>query len=359
MLKKITLLLLTALLLLTVSCNNKPGPEPEYSDYVVVLNQGNYNSQDGSISLYSEKDNTVTNRVFESANGNISIGACLYGGDFTSDGRLLILCSNPDKVLVINPYTFQLISTLNDENLSSGRSICSDNNYVYISNYGTTYTQEAGTWVQEYIESYVSIYNISTLSFVDTVRVGSDAEGMVKWGNNLYVATKQGITVIDVPTRKVTSKISDASLGAAKYLLINGSNGTIYASFPAYGIAEISTSSNSITKKYQMEIDDMDGYIAINSDYSNIYSYKTTYDENWNIVSAHVNELNLSTGAAKIFAEGDYFYGVGANPFNDNIYASDVSFSSNSLLKVFDKNGTSIGSHAVGIGTYRFLYMRF
>lgn len=357
--KKITFLLASALLLI-VSCNrNNEEPEVEFSDYVVILNQGNFSDQSGSISIYNEEENSVTNRVFESANNNISIGSIIMGGDFTPDNRLLILCSSPDKILILNPFNMGLISTLNDEMLSSTRDIKSDNNYIYVSNYGTDYIENED-WSWEFINSYVAIYNINTLQLVDTLHVGSDAEGMLLDGNNLYVATKQGVVVIKTGSApKIETKICDSELGAAKYLVKNEKTGNLYASFPSYGIVEINSSNNTIVKRFEMEIESSTGYIAINSDYSKIYSIYTAFDDFWAPVSSSINELDISTGTVKKFAQGDYFYSVGVNPFSDNVYASEVSFTSNSNLEVFNKNGDHIGTHAVGIGTYKYLFMRF
>lgn len=358
MMKKIGLLFASALLLTIVSCNKKDPEQEKYYDYVVVLNQGNYSDQSGSISLYSEDENSVINRVFETANDNMSIGAIIMGGDFAPDGRLFALCSNPDKIMVINPYTMGLISVLNDSQLSSTRDIKADDRYIYVTNYGTDYIVDDSGWEWEYINSYLSIYNSSTLEFIDTVHVGSDAEGILLSGNEVYVATKQGVTVVTIdPEPRVVAKISDAELGAAKYLVKNYESGAVYASFPSYGIAEISTSQKNILKKYRMEVD-FDGFIAINSDYSKIYSFYTTFDQNWNPASSSINELTISTGTTKKVAEGDYFYSIGINPFSDNIYASEVSFTSNSTLEVFNKNGQHVDSHAVGIGTYKYLFMR-
>lgn len=349
----LNLLLLCSLLI--TSCNLGDGPEEFYNDYVIILNQGNYTDQSGSISIYNELTRKITNRAFESANNNTSLGSIIMSGDINKYGNLYLLCSNPDKLMILDVWTLSTLRESVSSELSMPRVVYSDNDNFYITNYGDKSVQ-IGEYSFEYPESYVAIHDMSSLRLLDTVRVGADAEGMVSYNNKLYVATKEGVTIVDINTLKVVKKISDQNLGAAKYFV--QADNKIFASFPQYGIAEIDPSSDEIVNRYEMAIDYYDGSISISPDNKKIYSFTTEYDANWNAVSK-VTVLDLTTGSSSILKEGTQFYSIGVNPFTGNIYAADASFTSNSSLYVWDKDHNVVEENqAVGVATYRYLYVR-
>lgn len=351
--KRFLLSILALSVLLFSSCNKPNSPISRTVNNVLIFNQGNFTEQNGSLSLYSEDSLNVTNRAFESVN-KFSIGACIQSACFSNNEVLYIACSNPDKIVVCNALSLSFIKSISTK-VSSPRNIISYNDKIYVTNYGTEYSV-GEDYMYNYYKSYVAIYDANSLSLIDTIAVGTNAEGLLYYGSELYVGTSEGIKVVDLALGVVSKTISDSSLGTAKHFVVTN-NGIIYASFPAYGIASINPSTKSIVNKYSMPID-YDGYIAIDSNSKNIYSYCTTYDASWNPTST-LNRFSIDDLQSTKILDGTYFYNIGVSPFTGNIYTTETSFTSNCTMKVFDSEMNLKDEETVGVGTYRYLFYQY
>lgn len=355
--RKITLKLLLPLLAIMslISCSKDTSNTIAPEKMVIVLNQGNYSDQSGSISLYSETDNTIHNRVFEGANG-VSLGAIIISGWVDDSKQAYLVCNNPDKIVIIDAKTAKISAPAITAELSNVRSVCGDANYIYASNWDKEMTQTPSGFY-EFQKSFVSVYDARTKTFVKKVAVGTDVEGILLYGNRLFVATKDGVKVLDVtqssmPTLK-TIRESGVD-GGAKNLVLD-SRGKIWASFPMYGLVEIDPASMSATAKVQVPVDFMDGYIAYDSKGGRVLTYSTQFDASYNPVQANIYGVDVNTKEKSTIFTGTYFYGVGASPFTGNIFTAETSFSSNSVLKVIKSSG-EVSGHTAGVGTSRYLF---
>ena len=80
------------------SCEkDNPIPEITFDQKVLIINQGNFTEHSASLSLFDEKTMTITNRVYETANG-ISIGATIVSGTVSPQKEAYLVCNNPDKI---------------------------------------------------------------------------------------------------------------------------------------------------------------------------------------------------------------------------------------------------------------------
>jgi hypothetical protein len=357
--KKFNLLRLLPLLLLSAalfSCQKDDNPALPSEKMVMILNQGNFTEQSGSISLYDETSQTLTNRAYETANGGISLGATLISGWVDDSKKAYLVCNYADKIVTVDAKTAVISSPAITSNLSNPRAICGNGNYLFVSNWGTDYVVNEN-YFYEYINSYIAIFDAVTHAFVKSVPVGTDAEGVLIDGNYLYVATKEGVVVINTAnsTFPIVKTIRHASVtGSAKNLALDKDN-KIWASFPDKGLVKIDPSLQTATGYIEVPVDAMDGYICTDGDGSRILTYITEYNSSWMPEKATIYAVNTTTGAISSLYEGTYFYGVGASTATGNIFTAEVSFSSNSILKVLGSDGTLLKSATAGVGTSRYL----
>jgi len=349
---------LMAVTFLAVSCSKDSGSEGnDNQGKVLVINQGNYTEQSASISLYDENTNQIQNRLYETANG-VSIGATINSGYITPFGEAALVCNYPDKVLFIDPETGVDKGYSITEGLVSPRNIVVSDSYTYITNWDASHTVlPNGVW--EFTESYVSIYANSTLSLQRKVLVGSDAEGVMLYGGRLYVAVKQGLKVYDIEGNNLellaTLKPSSFT-GGAKHIALDGLN-KIWVSFPGDGLMKVNPATLEIVTTVNVPVDAMDGYIAEDEDGSNIYTYCTTFDASYNPTESKIYKVNIYNNSYSTLFTGTYFYGVGVSPETGDVFTAEVSFTSNSVLKVVaSTDGTIRNSATAGIGTCRYLF---
>ncbi|MFA6335476.1 MAG: DUF5074 domain-containing protein [Bacteroidales bacterium] len=325
---------------------------------VIVINQGNYTEQSASISLYDENTKQIQNRVYESANG-VSIGATIISGTITSDKEAVLVCNYPDKIIFIDAQTGVDKGTTITDGLVSPRNVVMSSDYIYVTNWGSEYNvNENGYW--EFYKSYIAVYDINTKALVKKVLVGTDAEGLTLYGNKLFVAVREGVKVFNVSNINNISLVGtlrDANItGAAKYLAPDR-NGMIWVSFPEKGLVQINPATLSVASVVIVPVDNMDGYITCDATGDNILTYKTTFNDQYMAESASIYSVNVTSRNVLELFSGTYFSGVGVSPSTGNIFTAEVSFTSNSVLKVVGTDGTLINSATAGIGTCRYLFL--
>lgn len=359
---RFTLLLLAVFSILSTSCEPLSSTNYVQRNKVLVLNQGNYLSQDGSVYVYDEDAATMTPNAYAKANNNTRLGATLMSGTYSNYGIGYLLCSNPDKIEVINMLTMQTLSNPVETNLLNTREIALGDEHFFVTNAGTEYeVQEDGSY--EYINSYVSIYDQSNNNPIDTVHVGSDAQGMIYYNDKLYVGTKEGIAILEKDGSKFTyagTYTDEEYPGAVKYFAYY--NNLLYASVPGYGIIAYDPADEKVRERYPVAYClDSNGYITMDSE-GNIYSFATKYNADWSsIESSNVYRINTKTGEAGEIFDGEYLYSVGVSPYSGNIFTSEANgFQSNSSVNIIDpKTATSVATKTAGIGTFRYLFFSY
>jgi hypothetical protein len=357
--KRIILKIVFGFLLFTsiVACTKDIDvPEYQFDKKVLVLNQGNFTEHSASISLYDEVTGTIQNRVFESANG-ISIGSTVVSGSVAPGKQAYLVCNYPDKIEIIDALNGKIASDPIIDGLASPRNVIVTDTRIYVTNWDYNYeVTESGIWI--YPDSYVAVYNSLTKEFIKKVMVGTDAEGLLLLGNRLYVATREGVRVLDT----VNDMLGQVALvrpenvtGAAKHLVMD-QNYKIWASFPDKGLVKIDPASLEVESVVEVPVDAMDGYIAADYKEGKIYTFNTTFDQTYMPIEANIYSVDVESLGTSILYSGSYFYGVGVSPSSGNVFTAEVSFTSNSVMKTITPAGVSVGTATAGVGTFRFLF---
>lgn len=360
--KKFTLLLLAALSAVLFSCNKNNG---EYEtdlvikNKVVILNQGNYTEQNASIYLYDEDTRTMVPNAYAAANSGTKLGATLMSGTYSTTGVGYLLCSNPDKIEIVDILSMKVLTAPITEKLSNCREIIGAGNFIFVTNAGTEYNVNPdGSY--EYTNSYVSAYNASNLIYMDKVDVGSDAQGLAWLENRLFVGTKDGIAVLiqDGNHLKLEKVYKDEMYtGAVKYLCV--ANDKVYASVPGYGVFEYDPYDGRTRNRYELPLDS-NGYILMGPD-SKIYTCATIYNTtDWSVESSKVYQLDPATGTINTIASGEYLFSVGVSNYTKNIFISEANgFTTNSTVQIINPEKGLVGAETAGVGTFRYLFVSY
>lgn len=352
-------LLVGAIVVLSfTACSKNDNSEPytPMDQKVIVINQGNFTEHSASISLYDEVTGTIQNRVYEQTNG-IAIGATVVSGAVAPNKQAFLICNNPDKIEIIDSKTAKIVTEPITNGLASPRAAIVTDARIYVTNWDYDYeVAPNGFWI--YPKSYVAVYDLQTKQLLKKVLVGTDAEGLTLYNNLLFIATHEGVNVLDVTGDVMKSKAiirPSGVTGAAKYLAFD-KNDMLWASFPDKGIVQINPTLLSVTKVVEVPVDSMDGYITSDLKDGKIYSYKTIFDKNYMAEKASIYSVDTNTGALSTLFSGTYFYGVGVSPSSGNIFTAEVSFTSNSLMKIVSPKGIMQTTAVAGIGTCRYLF---
>ncbi len=357
---KFFLLLVAAASVLFTSCNPISNTKYIQKNKVIILNQGNYLSQDGSVYIYDEDTKDMTVRAYARANNNTSIGATVMSGTYSRYGFGYLLCSNPDKIEIVDILTMKTLSNPIEKNLSNTREILLGGEYIFVTNAGDKFTEDE-YGIREYTDSYVSIYFQNNNALKDTIHVGSDAQGMICVDSYLYVGTRDGIVKIQYDGsdfKKVGIYQDEEYTGAVKYLCY--SNNLIYASVPGYGVYAYDPIDGRTREHYDMA-DELDSNAYITLFEKDIYTFSTTYEPDYTVASSNVYKLNLDSGEITNIYDGEYVYGVGVSPATKNMFISEANgFTTNSMINIVNTQTESvINTPTAGVGAFRFLFVSY
>lgn len=362
--RKVFLLFALVLTVAFTSCNSSNNIRTIQHNNVAILSQGNYTEQNASVYLYDEDSKEMTPFAFQNANGH-AIGATLMSASFNSAGIGYLLCSNPDKIEIVDITTMKsIVKDALTDGLSNTREILAVGAYFFVTNAGTEYeVAEDGSYV--YTNSYVAVYNAANNSLVKKIEVGSDAHGMTFYATSstegvLFVGTRDGVVSINCTHGEFNKEpeiITDSQYtGNVRYLC--NVNNTIYASVPGYGIFAFDPVTRGTLWRSDVPLD-FNGYIT--ADRENIYTYATLYNSDWSIASSNIYKLSLSTKDYSEIASGDYLYSVGVSSATGNIFYSEANdFITNSTMMVLARSGNSIvDTKTTGVGTFRYLFFTY
>ena len=344
--------------MLLTSCDMGNGTQYIQKNKVLVLNQGNYTAQDASVYIYDEDEKTMTPNAFARANNNTKIGATLMSGTFSNYGIGYLLCSNPDKIEVVNVVTLQTLCNPITTGLSNTREIVLDAQYIYVTNAGEDFVEDS-YGIREYTNSYVSVYDPSDNSLIKKIELGSDAQGMLCRDGFVYVGTKEGIVKITPSGGKTfnqTEPYADEEYtGAVKYLCYY--NELIYASIPGYGIIAYDPMKERTVARYPVaDYLDSVGYILMDNA-GNIYTYAT----DWSTNTSAVYKISTTTGNVSTVLSGESIYSLGISHYSGNMFTSESNgFSTNSTMNVTNlQNNSLVDTQFAGIGTFRYLFFTY
>lgn len=192
------LCILLGLITILGSCSkedSKPG-NTGFLHGLYIVNEGNFLSNNGSISYYNQDSSKMVNKVFQSVN-NMLLGDVVQSFG-VADNLGFIVVNNSQKVEVVDMETF----------LSVGTIIGTDypRNFLKIN-------KSKGYLTNGAFAGKVLVIDLNSLSIIKEIPVGNGPENLVKWDNKVFIANSGGwtndniVSVIDQESDIVTDSI--------------------------------------------------------------------------------------------------------------------------------------------------------
>ncbi|MFB1022593.1 MAG: hypothetical protein QMC40_07525, partial [Vicingaceae bacterium] len=174
-------LIYVLILVVVFSCrkdDNADGPVEIDNANVLILNEGNFNFGNASLSLYNDRDNSVDNKIFQSNNNGRPIGDVVQSATQIGD-ELFVVVNNSSKIEVLNASTLQSKTSIQQLNspryievATTQKAYVSDlyEDKLYIidpTNHSVTKTIETKGWIEEMAIANGKLY----LTHVDSNQV--------------------------------------------------------------------------------------------------------------------------------------------------------------------------------------------
>jgi YVTN family beta-propeller protein len=316
-----------------------------YSKGVIVVNQGNYSSGNGSISFYNRDSNKMYNDVFYNVNQRV-LGDVAQSIGETSD-KYYIVVNNSNKVEVVNKSDFKSVGVI--EGFYYPRYFLAINDTLaYVSQWGN------GSVGQ------VEVVNLKTYTIVKSISTANGAEALLKHGNYVYVANSGGnsntdtVTVINSLTHEVSANIV---VGQNPVSLVEDKNSKIWVlcggkwkTDGTYGLeipgALVRINPNDNTVEQTINFSSLAAWPVSSPLTISKEKDLLTFLYNGSVYSLGVD----GTSTDPTLRISRSFYSIGVDPRTGYLYGADVgNYSSDGWVIRYDTNFAKKDSFEVGV----------
>ena len=338
------LTILILIILIVSSCGSDVGPMVirQYTNGVLVINEGNFQDGDASLSFIDLDTDEVFTGLFSQANKGLSLGDVANDAK-THNGSLFVVVNNSNKIEVVDS-TFSLNYTISD--LAQPRRIEIHNNLGYVTEWGIFPNP-----------SNISIFNLETGVIQSTLTPGNGAEDMMFVGNNLYVSNtfENTVSVIDLnSTATSTIPVGNSPVDLVQdaygriWVMCGGGYDLNFAPLNNGQLVCIDPSDNSIVITIELNTN-VAGKLAVDNSKNNIFYIK----------SNAIYKMSIDSEEPQIFVKTDAIslYGIGVDPISGDVYALDSKgFISNGQVFRYSSSGELLNIYRAGRGPNRVLF---
>lgn len=299
---------------------------------VYIVNEGNFNSANSSISFFNPKTKTIANHIFSSQNqrplGDVAQSITIF------HDTAFIVVNNSGKIEVVNLDNFSSVTTI--EGFTSPR-------YMKVINKNKAY-------VSDLYDDRMAIINLSTCKITGYIALGCSSEKIALRGKRAFVINWTGnkLLVINtnndevIKTLTLTQEPNSMAFDMDSNLWVLSSGGYMNQEFPAF--TKINTSEHVITQTYKFPSKDCSPSSLTKSKNGDTLFYISK-----DIYAVTASSLNLP-GKKIVTSKGRNFYHLKIDPNNPVIYACDaVDYTQAGYLFRFNFMGEVIDSLQAGL----------
>ena len=365
----LTYMLLSAFVL-AAACSGSDDPQEEEEQFVatsggvLILNEGNYNAGNATLSYYDPETKSVENGVFQRANGRKlgDTGQSIV----IHDGVAYIAVENSGIIWGIDVETFKVVGQVE---ASSGTQMINPR-YVHVVNADKAY-------VTDLYSPYVNIINPKTFTWTGAIATGqaashgySSTEEMAQVGKYVYTncwSYSNKILVVDTATDQMVREITldswqpksmKADRNGKLWVITDGGYSTGDDSFGdnVPHLYRIDPATGNVELDQALDTDEANVQIEMNS------TKDVMYIINNDIYRMNVDDSHLPVRpfiSAPVDADGKRhkLYGMGVNPHNGDIYVADaVDYRQAGVVYRYNVSGELLDQFRVGVNPNHFAF---
>ncbi len=317
-----------------ITDDNTPDPQGDYSDGVIVLNEGSFGDDNSSISYISHDYSTIEPDIFFSVNDE-SLGDT--GQSITFDDEFAYIVMNVSNIIqIVDRYTFELVGSI-ESGLQSPRYAVIENGKMYVTNQNSSTDPD---------DDFIAIINLETLEVEKTIESTpleyiQEEDGLI-YVQNAAFGNGNEISVIDSNSDEIINTIeTNEELNSFEI-----EDGILYA-LSVSSLEKIDLTSGDVIEEIEIETGDA-------SDASNL---RLEDDMIYYTVGSSVYVMNENAEEAPeeaLFSySSDSRWGAmyAFEVEDDRIFIGDAGeFSANGFVQVYNLSGELLEEFETGIG---------
>lgn len=324
-------------------CCPMPEPEAEFQTGIFVLNEGNFESANASVTYIDENTETVSPRIFNNING-YGLGDTAQSMEMFEDMAFIVV-NVSNKIEIVNRYTFESVASIST-NLQNPRYAEALNGKLYVTNWGDGMDPN---------DDFVAVFDLADFSFIKSVSVSEGPEKLISYNDNLYVAHTGGfsynnvLSVINSGSNEVESEIEVGEVPNS--MVLNGNDlWVLSGGKPSYAdtetageLTKIDISTAEVTETFKFEDSSIHpGNLSISG--SNAYF---TVGKS---VFKYTPGNSLPDSAEYTLDDAALLYGFEINEGKIYVASPNPDFTGDGNLYIYDLNsGDLINQYSTGI----------
>lgn len=342
------------------ACREKE-PEPEvYELGVLVMNEGRFFANNGSISFFKREKTDAIIDVYGKENGLPKQWGNVQGYGETGEHSLILVDNSEaglDKVEIVNSGTWKSEAALGAPDIENPRAVVSINpTKAYVSCYGST-----GVGANYFANpGYVAVIDLSTMKVVKKIPAPKGAEKMVKIGNDVFLGNASGadeLLVIDTATDVVKRTLK---IGAGPAPISPDANGKLWVK-TGFSVVRLNPRTDQVETKMRVGSDSRKSpsLFAVKPDGKGFYYVYSYYDSVSGSYKGEIHYFDIDATSIP----GDkpiinrYFTGLGVDPLQGLIYGGVTpSYAQAGYVVRYRQDGTKLDSIKVGIAPSGFFF---
>lgn len=342
------LLWASALISVSFACSDSGEEKPlgKYDNGILIMNEGNFGTNDGEIYHLNPNTQELLPNIFETENLRPFAGLL---EDMVLESDRLYLVANTGKIEIVNPADFKSLGAVSAE-LDQPRSLAVNGSKLYISDYGP-YDASYGT-----PDSYVAVVNGLDGGVVSTkIEVSNKPEDLFSHGNYIIVAGSEEnkIEIIDATQEAVVTTL-DLEASPHQFYAEDGILWVYAVAADEVIFYTVNLSSLTLGNTYNVPVANATSRIAFDGD-DEMYVLTSSGWPDYNDSVVNI-DIEGSSATATELMTGSGFYGIGFDPQLNQIYvANSNGFQGNGTVTVLSDTGSEIRSFEVGRGPSGFL----
>ncbi|MEZ5047858.1 MAG: hypothetical protein R2831_12810 [Chitinophagaceae bacterium] len=321
---------------------------------ILILNEGAFGNNNSEISILSStQQKVITNTAY--ANANATSMGDIAQSMIRIQNTLYVCINNSNRILALNPNTFELKTSINSVLLPRYIAPISSQ-YALV---GTLYQNE------------IFVLNTETNNIVSSIQMPyKNAEAMVSYLAKTYVClwdtACHAIYQIDNTTQKIDDSIT-IQVAAPREMLLDINNnawilcGNKYQNKKSF-LLHIDLANKQVIRQYTFDANAEPMRLTMNETKDSLYfilvNYQGTQPFN-GVYCMSITDQQLANTPIIQAPNNSYFWGIGINPHNQHIYVSDPKgFTQSSTVFEYTKSGEFIQSFSTGIGSNQFYFSK-
>ncbi|PZX49386.1 YncE family protein [Algoriphagus chordae] len=342
------LLWASALLSVSFACSDSNDEKPlgKYNNGILIMNEGNFGTNDGEVYHLNPNTEELLPNIFEAENLRPFAGLL---EDMVLEADRLYLVANTGKVEIVNPADFKSSGAVSGE-LDQPRSLAVNGSKLFISDYGPYDASYATP------DSYVAVVNgLDGGTVSKKIEVSNKPEDLFSYGNYIIVAGSEEnkIEIIDATQEAVITTL-DLEASPKQFYAEDGILWVYAVTADEVLFYTVNLSSLTLGTTYSVPVANATSRIAFDGD-DDMYILTSSGWPDYNDAVVSI-DIEGTTATATELMTGSGFYGIGFDDDLDQIYvANSNGFQGNGTVSVLTETGSVIRSFEVGRGPSGFL----